>query len=137
MENSANLTQQLAAFKAGRYLDSSGNDDTRCYNFYDWFCKDSSLQRKSDNLFRAVQTFVKKFNIDTDKNYVFFKNNCPMLGPLYDSFSICDVETGDVQFWVTPKSGHTRRAEICSRTNNFNQPLYSGESLSEIYRKML
>lgn len=136
MENTANLSQQLAAFNEGRYVDSDGRE-SQCYNFYDWFCKDSSLKRKSDNLFRAVKTFVKKFNIDTTKHYVFFKNNCPAWGPLYDSFSICDVETGDVKFWVTPKSGHTMKAEICGAQNNFMEPLYSGENLSEIYKKML
>jgi hypothetical protein len=47
----ANLKQQLEAFKQGRYLDSDGNESW-CYTFYDWFCKNSSLEEKSKKLFR-------------------------------------------------------------------------------------
>lgn len=35
-----------------------------------------------------------------------------MSGGLYDSFSICDIETGDVKYWVTYKSGHSGLAEV-------------------------
>jgi hypothetical protein len=43
-----------------------------------------------------------------------------MSGPLYDSFSICDIETGDVLYWVTAKSGHSGLAEVASRDNDYN-----------------
>ena len=83
----ANLKQQLEAFKQGRYLDSDGNESW-CYTFYDWFCKDSSLEEKSKKLFRQTQKFVDLMGIDQEKHYVFFKNNCPMNGPLYDDSCI-------------------------------------------------
>ena len=41
-----NLKQQLDGFKNGLYLDSEGNND-KCFNFYDWFCKDKSLKNKA------------------------------------------------------------------------------------------
>lgn len=101
------LRQQISAFDQGAIVDSDGNQDDRCYNFYDWFCKDSSLEKKAVKLFKNVKSFVKaRPDIDLDSTYVFFKNNCPVNGNLYDSFSICDRKTGDVLFWVTPKSGH-------------------------------
>jgi len=135
MENT-NLTQQLEAFFDKEiYLDSDGRE-SHCFNFYDWFCEDDELQEKADYLFNEVNRFVGKFGINTDIYYVFFKNNCPMSGPLYDSFSICEVESGDVAYWVTPKSGHSGQAEICGASNDFNKPLYVGNTLSEIYRNL-
>ncbi len=101
------LKKQLEAFEKGIYLDSYGNEDSGCYNFYDWFCKDYALKAKADKLFKQVKRWVKFRNTDTEKVYVFFKNNCPMSGPLYDDFRICDIETGDVIWTVTPKCGHS------------------------------
>lgn len=127
------LKEQFEAFNEGRIIDSEGNADD-CFNFYDWFCKDSSLERKAKKLYRAAIKFCNKFDIDLEKHYVFFKNNCPMCGPLYDDFRICDRESGDVMYTVTPKSGHTGRAEIYGRSNGFNEPLAEGANLREIYK---
>lgn len=131
-----NLTKQLQEFENGNYLESDGSVNTRCYNFYDWFCQDSSLEKKAEKLFKATKRFCQKFNIDTDKYYVFFKNNCPMSGPLYDDFRICDIETDDVIYNVTPKSGHTGNAEIYYNENGFNHPWYEGKNLREIYKQI-
>jgi hypothetical protein len=115
-----NLKTQLEAFNNGIFLDSDGTEST-CFNFYDWFCKDSSLKAKSKSLYNATAKFVKNFEIDVNTHYVFFKNNCPMSGPLYDSF---------------PKSGHSGMAEIFTKDNGFNEPLYSGFTISEIYKNI-
>lgn len=108
----ATLRQQLEAVEKGLILDSDGSQ-TECYNFYDWFCKDSSLLGKSWTLFKKVKTFLKHNpDIDLDSHYVFFKNNCPMNGPLYDDFRICNRRTSDIVFTVIPKCGHSGKAEI-------------------------
>ena len=112
------LKQQLEAFERGQYLDSDGKVDSSCFVFYDWFCRDESLQRKSTKLFSKVKRFVKANpELDTEKVYVFFKNNCPMVGRLYDDFRICNIEDGDVQYTVVPKCSHSKKAEIWGRTN--------------------
>ena len=130
-----NLKTQLESFANGIYLDSDGTE-SYCFNFYDWFCEDSELEDKANELFTETAIFVEKFEIDLNNHYVFFKNNCPMSGDLYDSFSICEVESGNVVYWVTPKSGHTNMAEICGKANNFEEPLYSGHTISEIYENI-
>jgi hypothetical protein len=130
-----NLKTQLESFANGIYLDSDGTE-SHCFNFYDWFCEDSELEDKANELFTETAIFVEKFEIDLNNHYVFFKNNCPMSGDLYDSFSICEVESGNVVYWVTPKSGHTNMAEICGKANNFEEPLYSGHTISEIYENI-
>jgi hypothetical protein len=129
------LRQQLEAFDKGIFMDSDG-DESDCYNFYDWFCKDESLKGKSKRLFGMVKRWVKKRNTDTDKVYVFFKNNCPMRGPLYDDFRICNIETGDVIYTVIPKCGHSGLTEVWGRDNKFNGPIVTGKNLSEVLTKM-
>jgi hypothetical protein len=116
-----NLKTQLEAFEKGIFLDSDGNESW-CFNFYDWFCKDTSLERKSRSLFAKVKKFIKANpQIDTTEVYVFFKNNCPIGGPLYDDFRICTPD--EVVYTVTPKCGHSGKAEIWGRENNFKGPL--------------
>jgi hypothetical protein len=39
-------------------------------------------------------------------HHVFFKNNCPMNGNLYDSISVKSVTDQEVLWWVCPKNGH-------------------------------
>ena len=131
------LRKQLEAFDNGKYLDSDGKESW-CFNFYDWFCKDESLKRKADTLFRQVKKFVAANpNIDQDKHYVWFKNNCPMNGPLYDDFRISDIEGGDVQYNVTAKSGHTHQAEVYTRANGFNEPARTGKTFTDLIRTKL
>ena len=130
-----NLKQQLEAQANGIYLDSEGKD-SGCYNFYDWFCKTTSLKNKAISLYGNVRTFLKHNpSIDTEKVYVFFKNNCPMNGPLYDDFRICDIETGDVIYNVTPKSGHTGTAQIYFRGIGFEKPLAEADTYRELFKK--
>jgi hypothetical protein len=40
-----------------------------------------------------------KVNLET--MYVWFKNNCPLAGSLYDDFRIADIETGETLFTIT------------------------------------
>lgn len=129
------LKEQLEAFDKGIFMDSDGSESW-CYNFYDWFCSDKALKGKSERLFRMVKRWVKKRNTDTEKVYVFFKNNCPMVGPLYDDFRICDIETGDVIYTVVPKCGHSGLAEVWGKDNFFNGPIVTGKNLSEVLTKM-
>lgn len=130
------LRQQMEAWKKGEYLLYP-----HCNDFHDWFCKNKALPGRA----RKLQGMVKKLvailqepsapvPINLDEVYVFFKNNCPVSGPLYDSFSICDRTTGEVLYWVTGKSGHTGMAEIYCSTFGWNDPWQSGWGFSEVLK---
>lgn len=133
-ENQVTLVDQMSAWAQGQSALYS-----HCHDFYDWFCSDASLERRAKSLQNQVIKLVSKFRdkgnaIDCSKVYVFFKNNCPMGGPLYDSFSICDRESGDVLFWVTGKSGHSGQAEIFSRAKGFNEPLAVAPNFTQLLK---
>lgn len=68
--------------------------------WFDWWCRDSSLRPKTENLGKKVYSILQSKKFDPDQTYVFFKNNCPAVGPLYDQFSICDIKSGDVLYCV-------------------------------------
>lgn len=129
------LREQLAAFKAGNIMDSDGTVNF-CFNFFDWFCKDSSLEAKAKQLFPRVKTFVEKMGVDLDTTYCIFKNNCPMGGQLYDDFRICDRETGFVIWTVVPKCGHSGQAEVWGTINSFQGAHLQGPTLTAIYKDL-
>lgn len=97
--------------------------------WYDWFCKDTALYTKGVNLWKKVKMISSSKKFDNERTYVFFKNNCPVGGRLYDDFRICDIETGDVIYCVTPKSGFYHRngkGDVWGKENNFEEPLFEG-----------
>jgi hypothetical protein len=103
---------------------------TQCAaGWYDWFCRDHLLVDKTAKLTGLLRSICLSKKINLDSSYVFFKNNCPMVGKLYDQFSICDIETGDVLFCVIPSCGHTRtsgEAQVYARSNGFEEPVAKG-----------
>lgn len=109
------------------YLEEGPKDS--CYNFYDWFCKETSLKNKSIKLTKYLKQIKDSPKIDIDKYYVFFKNNYPVNGSLYDDLRICDMKTGEVIYTIVPKCGHKSSDGlgcIWGRQNNFDSPLIQG-----------
>ena len=92
-------------FEAGLFEDPARSVQCEA-GWYDWFCRDESLRNKTRVLGRKVVQLSKSSKINIDTMYVFFKNNCPVDGSLYDSFSICDIATGDVCYWIAPRLGY-------------------------------
>jgi len=102
--------------------DRSFFEDKGCFHFYDWFCKDTSLERRATRLIRKVRKILQSSKLDINKQYVFFKNNCPIGAPLYDDFRICDIESGNVVYTIIPG----KNGEIWGSANGFSEPLFEG-----------
>ena len=124
------FSKQEAAWENGEYALYP-----HCNDFYDWFCKDSSLEVRAKKLKGLAKKLVDHLDLDKNKVYVFFKNNCPATGPLYDSLSICDMEQGNVICWATPKSGHTGKAELYIFGKE-GEKSYEEDSLSQILAQL-
>ncbi len=98
--------------------------------WYDWFCRNTSLPAKTQKLGVKVCQIAKSHLINPRTTYVFFKNNCPLQGSLYDDFRICDRKSGDVIFTIVPKSGFKKddgKGFVWGKANKFQEPLVSGD----------
>jgi hypothetical protein len=128
MSDNMPIHQFIKEFDIGNFEDNTVNTQISA-GWYDWFCRDTSLLGKTRVLGRKVKQLMKSNKINVDTQYVWFKNNCPMFGHLYDDFRIADMETGDVIYTVIPSCGHTSskgQAQVWGRENNFQGPLVTG-----------
>jgi hypothetical protein len=125
-----NAQQQFAQFQLnGTIL------DTDCFYFYDWFCREGLLEKKARELMGKAITFAKLMDIDIENTYVWFKNNCPMNGSLYDDFRFADKESGDTIWTIIPKSGHkvhNNQAEVWGVQNSFAEPILISSNWSNL-----
>jgi len=107
-----------------------------CNNFYDWFCQDRYLPAKQDKIDDILRAICHSPKINQDTMYVFYKNNCPIDGSLYDSFSICDLKTGDVLYWLTPACGHRGKtkgkAQVCDIKADDGEVTFEGSLVQVI-----
>lgn len=97
--------------------------------FYDWFCSEKALNGRGTKLFAKLKSIISTKKFNPDNTYVFFKNNCPLSGKLYDDFRICDMETGDVLYTVSPSVGYDSmngEATVWGKDNNFEEALVTG-----------
>ena len=90
-----------------KFLENPIENSDSCFNFYDWFCKDSSLEGRMLKTVPVIKFLVKEEIINPDTTYVWLKNNCPVNGSLYDDirFSTLDSEERFLG-GICPRTGH-------------------------------
>ena len=95
--------------------------------WYDWFCKESSLPHKTRLLANKFMSLLPSSKFDLDNNYIWFKNNCPCVGALYDDFRISDIYSKDVLYTIVPHSGMKIEQDnpyiIWGKENDFKGPI--------------
>ena len=125
------IKEWLKAFKEGEFDSKSVGVQIEA-GWYDWFCSDIALAAKTKMLGGKLATIVGSPKFDIEKTYVWFKNNCPMCGPLYDDFRIADIESGDTQYTIAHLNKGSHRCEkahweVWGRENDFKEPLVEGD----------
>ena len=83
-----------------------GDGEEEFGHWYDWFCTNGSTLTRGRKLMSKLRGISKSKRFDPNTTYVWFKNNCPMSGKLYDDFRIADCATQNNLFTITPSSGH-------------------------------
>jgi len=116
----------------GEYLDDS------C-NFYDWFCNDSSLEKKALSLSKKAKFLVDEGILNLETTYVWFKNNCPVYGSLYDDMRFCTKEDSDDDYLggIAPSLGYEKSKGKCTvflASEDFEQILF--DSWSEFKKEV-
>ena len=110
--------------------------------WYDWFCKTTSLRNKTYKMCRIIKQVKDGGKVDLDNWYVWFKNNCPMNGPLYDDFRFALLTTDDAMFtiqidccWSNHKySVYGRKPVNGEYENHFDTPLFECDDSRELVK---
>lgn len=131
--NNISIKDFIERFEKGEFDNPDVNVQCEA-GWYDWFCKDSSLARKTKRLGRVVSQLKTSNRVDIDKDYVFFKNNCPVAYPLYDDFRICDLKEGNVKYTVSYKNPYYKgeRWTVFGIDNDFDAPLLEVGTVKEL-----
>lgn len=128
MKKPITLRQWILNFESGMY--KSKDKRVQCEaGWYDWFCKDSSLANKTKVLGKKFLQIKDSPKINLDTMYIFFKNNAPMEGKLYDDFRICDIASGEVLYTIAPAEGYTfskGQSSVWGHENSFKDALVQG-----------
>jgi len=80
-EERISVRQWQEKFQAGAF--DSQAPSVQCEaGWYDWFCQDYALAGRLQKIAKVVMGITEPYILDN--YYVWFKNNCPLDGPLYD-----------------------------------------------------
>ena len=138
MKDRISINEWINKFLSGEF-DSQDVKVQIQAGWYDWFCKDSSLANKTKKMGNIVRQVRRGGKVNLDDWYVWFKNNCPLNGPLYDDFRFASLETGDVQFTIQINCcWNKHRYSVYGRTpdgeGHWDEPLFESDSLKDLVK---
>ena len=134
MMNQMTVREWQKAFAAGEF--DGADVSTQCKaGWFDWFCKGTSLVRRTQRMGKIVAKVKDGGKVDLDGMYVWFKNNCPLCGPLYDDFRFADIETGDVHMTICIDDVREEfKYSVWGRANGFDGPIIGFSNSRELVK---
>ena len=134
MRDEISVRQWQEKFRAGGF--DSPDVATQCRaGWYDWFCQDRALAGRLKKIGKVVMGIKDPFILDN--YYVWFQNNCPMSGPLYDDvrFEPLNGERDGKYFLVTLDSPHEKsRWVLYTERSGFKKPEFECENVRQMLR---
>jgi len=119
-------------FRAGDF--SSRNRAVQCKaGWYDWFCRDDALAGRLKKISSVVLGITDPFILDN--YYVWFKNNCPLEGPLYDDVRF-EPLTGerDGKYFLVALDSHHELIKWTLYTERYGYAAWSAVRKSSLRR---
>ena len=133
MEN-IKLTEWINRFNAKEFESKEVTTQIKA-GWYDWFCKDTSLANKTKVMGNIIKQIKPGGKVDLETSYVWFKNNCPLNGPLYDDFRITDIETNNNLFVIQINCvWNEDRYTVYERLDGFQKPVFKSNSSRELVK---
>ena len=124
----------IIAFNNSDFDDVSTNTQIFA-GWYDWFCKDTSLKNKTKRMGRIIKQFKETGKVDLGETYVWFKNNCPLNGPLFDDFRIANIKDNSVIYTVSIDSPwEETKFTVYGKENFFDKPLFITNNERELIK---
>lgn len=134
MRENISVRQWQAMYRLGAF---SGKDTaTQCdAGWYDWFCRDESLAARLKQIAPAVVGITDPFILDNF--YVWFKNNCPVVGQLYDDvrFEPLSGERNGKYFLIIKDSPHEKAKWVLyTERYGFQEPEFQCGNVRDMIR---
>jgi hypothetical protein len=134
MDKQIKLSEWIQRFKSGEF---EKPDTTTQINagWFDWFCRDTSLANKTKKMGNIIKQIKAGGKVDLERCYVWFKNNCPLSGPLYDDFRIADIETNNNLIVVQIDCfRNDSKYTAYERLDGFEKPVFQTNSSRELVK---
>lgn len=134
MEKQITLSHWIQNFNQGEF-DKKDTQTQIKAGWFDWFCKDSSLANKTKKMGNIIKQIKTGGKVDLVSSYVWFKNNCPLNGPLYDDFRIADIETNNNLIVVQIDcEWNDFKYTAYERLDGFEKPVFESNSSRELVK---
>ncbi|MFH1694126.1 MAG: hypothetical protein ABH890_07610 [Bacillota bacterium] len=134
MDKQIKLSEWIQRFKSGEFDKPDSTTQIKA-GWFDWFCRDSSLANKTIKMGNIIKQIKVGGKVDLETSYVWFKNNCPLNGPLYDDFRIADIENNNNLFVVQIDCvWNDSKYTVFERLDGFEKPVFQTESSRELVK---
>lgn len=134
MDKQLPLNHWIKAFNEGKFDSKDAKVQIEA-GWYDWFCKDISLINKTKKMGNIIKQIKPGGKVDLETSYVWFKNNCPLNGSLFDDFRIADIETNNTLILVQIDCvWNDSKYTVYERLDGFDKPVLKTNSSRELVK---